>query len=185
MSNAAASLTRTYPRRETIQGRGLDFRLMSSEDKDLVLKFARSLPEADLVYLRYDITDPARIDDWCANIDAGKTSTVLVLENGSVVGYGSVHHHQLDWSRHIGEFRIMVNTELRGLGVGRYIGSELLHICQDLGLKRAVVHIASDQPRVRHMFESMGFHAEALLTDWVIDRNGRMCDLIIMSQMID
>ncbi len=181
----ATMVTRKYPRTENFKGRTLKVRLMTRDDRDAVLKFARALPAEDLIHLRWDITRPERVDEWCANIEAGRTSSILAIEDDKVVGYGSLHHHQTDWSRHIGELRIMVNPDMRGLGLGRYMTQELLHVTKDLGLTRMVVHIASDQPRVRNMFEEMGFNAEALLTDWVIDRNDRMCDLIIMSYPIE
>ena len=182
---ATTALTRTYPRTEDIQGRSLTFRLMTPDDGSVVLEFANGLPQEDLVYLRWDITDPDRVAEWTQYIEMGRTSTVLAVEDEKVVGYGSLHHHQLDWSRHLGEMRIMVSPDLRGIGLGRYLGEEILQLARDLKLLRVVVNIASDQPRVRHMFEDMGFQAEALLTDWVIDRNDRTCDLIIMSHLID
>ncbi len=79
----------------------------------------------------------------------------------------------------------MVSPELRGSGLGRLIVKELCRFGKELELKRVVVQIPSHQPRVRNMFEEIGFNAEALLTDWLIDRNDNMTDLIIMSMEID
>ena len=180
-----ATLKRSYPRTEDVKGRNITFRLMTSDDKSPVLKFAKDMPEEDLVHLRWDITQPQAVAEWIENIKANRTSTLLAEEGGKIVGYGSLHHHELTWARHMGELRVMVNPEMRGLGLGRCFVRELVDLARNLGLKRAVVQIASDQPRVRHMFEELGFQAEALLTDWVIDRNDRMCDLIIMSQTLE
>ena len=38
-----------------------------------------------------------------------------------------------------------------------------------------------EQEGARRMFEKLGFSAEALLTDWAIDRSGNTRDLVIMS----
>lgn len=158
---------------------------MTPADGRRVLAFAQSLPEEDLIYLRWDITTQEGVDEWVRNVDIGRTTSILVEEDDKVVGYGSLHYHNLTWTRHHGELRIMVGQDLRGGGLGRHLVKDLYLVAKDLGLTRLVVQIASDQPRVRHMFEEVGFHAEALLTDWLIDRNDHMTDLIIMSMEIE
>ena len=180
-----ATLQRAYPRTDEINGRSITFRVMTPDDKGTILEFANGLPEEDLIFVRWDITNPKALDEWIEHIKRDRTSSIIAEAGGHMVGYGSLHHHTMDWSRHRGELRIMVNPEMRGLGLGRYLAQELVEIAHTLGLKRLVVEIASDQPRVRHMFEEMGFQAEALLTDWLIDRRDRMCDLIIMSQSLE
>lgn len=176
---------RTYPRTEDVGGHTVSIRKMTPADGPLVLDFARSLPEEDKIYLRWDITTEEGVNEWVRNINVGLTTSFLVEEEGNVVAYGSLHHHLLTWTRHQGELRILITPALRGGGLGQMLVKDIYQAAKDLGLKRLVVQIASDQPRVRHMFEEIGFHAEALLTDWVIDRNDRMSDLIIMSMEID
>jgi len=176
---------RTYPRTEDVGGHTVSIRKMTPADSQQVLDFARSLPEEDKIYLRWDITTEDGLSEWVRNISLGRTTSFLVEEEGKVVAYGSLHHNQLMWTRHQGELRIMITPALRGGGLGRLLVKDMYQAAKDLGLKRLVVQIASDQPRVRHMFEEIGFHAEALLTDWVIDRNDHMSDLIIMSMEID
>ncbi len=177
--------TEIYPRDIELDGRTITLKLMSKSDAKKVLAFANSLPEDDLIFLRWDITDKDGINHWVRSIQESRTVTVLAFEKDKVVGYGSLHHHQLFWTRHHGEFRIMVNESMRGLGLGRHLAGELFELAQELGLRRIVVNIASNQPRVRHMFEEMGFHASALLTDWLMDSNDKMSDLIIMSVELD
>lgn len=172
---------RTYPFTENVNGRQIAFRMMTPDDGDLVMTFARSLPAESHMFTRWDITHESGIKEWIRNLKMGRTKTVLALDGDALVGYGSLHHNQLFWTRHHGELRVMVGEEARGEGLGRLLVRELFHIGQELELTRFVVHIASDQPRVRHMFEELGFHAEALLADWLMDRQGATSDLIIMS----
>jgi RimJ/RimL family protein N-acetyltransferase len=54
-------------------------------------------------------------------------------------------------------------------------------MARELGLQRIVVRIASEQKGARRLFAGLGFHMEALLADWVIDRRGRTEDLVLMS----
>jgi hypothetical protein len=41
--------------------------------------------------------------------------------------------------------------------------------------------MARQQVGARKMFQDLGFAAEALLADWVIDREGKTRDMLIMS----
>ena len=43
------------------------------------------------------------------------------------------------------------------------------------------MRVASAQWSARRLFEGLGFEMEALLADWVIDREGRTQDLVLMS----
>lgn len=176
---------RAYPFTQNVNGRPIFFRMMTPDDGDLVMAFARSLPANSHMFTRWDITHKSGIKEWTRNLEIGHTNTVLALEDNTVVGYGSLHHNALFWTRHHGELRVMVSEEVRGAGLGRFLVRELFLIGQQLGLTRFVVQIASDQPRVRHMFEDLGFHAEALLADWLMDSEGETSDLIIMSLQPD
>jgi RimJ/RimL family protein N-acetyltransferase len=81
----------------------------------------------------------------------------------------------------LGEIRLLMAPDQRGRGVGRLLGHEVFSIAHDLDLQRIVVRVASGQKSARRLFERLGFHMEALLADWVIDRQGRTQDLVLMS----
>jgi GNAT superfamily N-acetyltransferase len=100
---------------------------------------------------------------------------------GEIVGYGSLNRKELEWSRHMGEIRIIVNQTYRRTGVGSKLAEEVYTIAHDLGLIKIVAQMPVDQPGGRRMFEGLGFKPEALLTDWVIDAAGQTHDLVVMS----
>lgn len=174
----------TYPMTQDFDASSVSFRLMTPDDRDLLLEFAQSLPESDLIYLRMDITQPEIIDEWIENLQAGRTITVFAEEDGRVIGYGSLHMNRLMWTRHIGEIRILVDARARGGGVGRSLASQLSDMAKDEDLYRVVAQIPADQPRVRNMFEELGFEPQAILPDWLKDRHNRPHDLVIMSRNI-
>jgi ribosomal protein S18 acetylase RimI-like enzyme len=41
--------------------------------------------------------------------------------------------------------------------------------------------MVADHKNARALFERLGFHVEALLPDWVEDRNGNCRDLLLMA----
>ncbi|MGA2411915.1 MAG: GNAT family N-acetyltransferase [Candidatus Binataceae bacterium] len=166
-------------------GRVVLLRLMSSGDHDQIIAFARSLPHDDLLFLRTDITQPSNIDDWMRNITEGATVTVLAEIDGQLAGYASVHTDQARWTRTIGEIRVQVGPQFRGLGLGRFLAAEIFRIGKARGLRKMAAMMTPDQAGARAAFEKLGFQIEALLQSWVVDRQGRPRDLIIMSHMLD
>ena len=45
---------------------------MTADDKQAVLDFARSLPEDDLLFLSFDITDEDFVNAWAKRVEVGK-----------------------------------------------------------------------------------------------------------------
>lgn len=181
----AAQVTRAFPWTDVIDGHEITFQLMTVADRDAMLSFAQSLKPEDLMFLRLDITQPKVIDQWLEHIGEGNTITVLACESGRIIGYGTLHFNETWWTRHLGQVRILVQSDRRKLGLGRKLAVEIFQLAREKKLHRIFVQMAADQPHVRQLFEDLGFRAEALLTDWVMDRNARTHDLLIMSHFVD
>ena len=165
----AALIARRYPSRATLRGgREIDMRLMSDADRSRFLAFARSLSQDDLLYLPWDITDELVVDRWLENIANHHTSTVLV-------------HSEAGWTEHIGEIRVTVNSQIRGQGLGRFLAEEIFAIADSIGLERISARMTHDQMSAQAVFESLGFQTVATLPGWVVDRSGRMRDLVVMA----
>lgn len=183
--NKPLTLNRTYPFERSFGGQAITFRLMTSKDRARILKLAGKLHHEDLLFLRMDITQKAVVDTWCENIKLGRTITVLA-ENAKneAIGYGTVHHDELLWTRHLGEMRLLVAPDYRSCGLGKVLATELAQIAGAQHLQRLVVHIPRDKPHVQHMLIRLGFNAEALLTDWLMDREGKLHDMLVMSRWL-
>ncbi len=172
---------RTYPWQTAINGVEISFRLMEPADREKILAFARALPDHDLLFLRTDVTDPKVVDEWIENLKRGRTITVLAENGDELLGYTSLHHNQVLWTRHVGEIRVLLKPDLRGFGLGKIMANEVFAIAKDMGLQKVMVQMTTDQRGARGMVESLGFRPEALLADFVMGRDGRTYDLLIMS----
>ncbi|MFZ0887861.1 MAG: GNAT family N-acetyltransferase [Candidatus Binataceae bacterium] len=176
------SIKDRYPKRtELLGGKTATIRLMEPTDKARMLEFARSLPERDLLFLRTDITDPAIVDLWIDAIRKGQTVTLVAEISDEIVAYASVHLEQARWTRRVGEIRINASPRHRGLGLGRQLTAEAMEVARMLDLKKMTAMMTPDQTGARSAFERLGFHIEALLADWVEDRQGQTHDLLVMS----
>jgi RimJ/RimL family protein N-acetyltransferase len=175
---------RKYPWTSKIGDDKITLRLMTAEDKEAMLEFARSLPEDDLLFLAVDITKERAVDDWIRRLKDDNLHTILVEKDGKLVGHGSLLREEQVWTRHLGGVILLLSPEVRGMGLGSVLASELFAYANDLGLRKVMARMASSQKGAIQVFEKLGFKMEALLADCVIDRDDRTHDLIIMSHDI-
>jgi L-amino acid N-acyltransferase YncA len=175
------TLTRTYPRTVELKGTTIELTRLGPQDKKDVLVFARALGEQDLLFLRLDITRDDVVDEWIKSQTNDQRVTILARIQGKLVGYGGLSRDLLTWTRHLGEIRVIVASTERAKGLGALLTQEVFKIAEDLGVSKIIARMPLRQEGARRMFERQGFHAEALLADWVVDREGRTQDLVIMS----
>jgi L-amino acid N-acyltransferase YncA len=182
MSEAAMD----YPRETKLpDGGSVDVRLMSADDRDAILAFARSLPEEDLLFLRVDLTEPDVIDDWIGNLDSGSSTSLVAYDSDGLVGYATVHRNPARWTRRVGEIRVNVSPEYRARGLGRRLIAQIFDLARSQGLRKLMANMTTDQPGAQAAFRKLGFVPEALLADYVEDRNGLARDMVIMSYDVD
>ena len=182
MTEISSFILEMYPREIKMRDdRTASLRLMEKSDRDRILDFARSLPPDDLLFLRKDITDPKVVDEWVRDVEAGRTITVLANADGELVGYGSLWLDESFWGRHVGEIRLLVRPDYRGLGVGRRLSFDVFAIAKDLGLDKIIARMTPEQKRTRARLERLGFTVDAVLRGFVRDREGKARDLLVMS----
>jgi L-amino acid N-acyltransferase YncA len=165
-----------------IGGREVTLRFMTEDDEQALLDFARALPAHDLIFLQRDITQPEEVRQLVESIEQGLEGVVLADAGGAVVGYSSVSRSAIRWSRHVAELRVVVGPEMRGAGLGRALTKEAFRIAEDLGVRKMVAQMTMDQQGAIRVFKRLGFTSEALLHDQVVDADGTLYDLIVMSQ---
>ncbi len=179
-------LAARYPLRIALtDGHQVELRPMRPGDRDAILAFASALPEEDLLFLRVDLTDPAVVDEWVANLGSGLSASLIALDGESVVGYASVHRSPARWTRRVGEIRVNVGPRYRSRGLGKNLTAQIFDVARALGLKKLSAQMTPDQAGARAAFKRLGFVAEALLADFVEDRRGRPRDLIIMTYDVE
>ena len=179
--SAQSTRKSTFPWTTKLKDRTVTLRLMQQNDRDAILAFAQALPADDLLFLPLDITHPKVVDGWVRSLDSGRTSTVVAESEGHLLGMGTLVRSETGWARHLGNMRLLVSTDARGIGLGAILANEVFMLAQASGLQKIVAQMAAEQRGAVAVFERLGFRAEALLTDYVMDRNGRTHDLIVMS----
>ncbi len=179
------SISDQYPQTITLDGTSVEVRIMTGDDRDAVLEFAKALPEEDLLFLRIDLTDPAVVDEWVANIESGHSTSLVAYDDGGLVGYASVHKTKARWTRRVGEIRVNVGGRYRSKGLGKFLTNRIFDLARAEGLKKLMGNMTTDQRSAQAAFRRLGFVPEAVLADYIEDRSGTPRDLLIMSYDID
>jgi GNAT superfamily N-acetyltransferase len=172
--------TRSYPRHVKTDAGDIEFRLMSRADEAAVLAFAQKLPMHDLLFLPRNISEPKVLSAWIQEIERGDIVSLLAWKGGTVVGCGALVRDPHSWSPHVGEIRMVVSLDVRGQGVGRALSQETFAIALGAGLEKLSVQMTVDQRGAIALFESLGFKAEALLHDHVLDVDGKTHDIVVL-----
>lgn len=177
----AQASNRAYPRSATLKDKQITLRLMTAADRDAVLAFAQALPANDLLFLPLDISHPKVVDGWVRSLDSDRTVTIVAESGGRILGLGTLVRSETHWARHLGNIRLLVSTDARGIGLGSVLANEVFAFAEEIGLQKVVAQMAAEQRGAQAVFERLGFKAEALMADYVMDLQGRTHDLIVMS----
>ena len=158
----------------------MEIRPLEPGDREALLRFLSRVPEGDRTFFKEDVEDADVIDAW---VRPG-TARAVAVEDGQVLGYLAVVPLH-GWSSHVGEVRVIVDPECRGRGIGRALARRAVLEALELELTKMVVEVVADQESTIAMFRSLGFDPEALLTDHVRDRAGRLRDLMLLTHSVE
>lgn len=156
-------------------------RRFRAEDLDSMLRFARALPEHDLLFLGRDLKHRRVVEVWAEAVEDGFIDSFVAEDGDAIVATCALVRDPLGWSAHVGEVRLLVSPQLRGQGVGRRLLAEMFAAAEQRELKKLVARITPDQRGAIQLFEEHGFRGEAMLKDHVMDRQGQLHDLAILS----
>jgi L-amino acid N-acyltransferase YncA len=170
-----------YPADFNFGGERVTIRPLEQGDREAILTFARSLPEHDLLFMRRDITKAENVDAWLHDVAIGTYSSLVAAVGTEIVGYATVASDGMTWTRHVAEMRLQVAPRMRGHGLGRLLTEQAFAIARERGVRKMIAQMTTDQVAAAKSFGRMGFEREAVLRGQVIDRDGALHDLQIMS----
>jgi L-amino acid N-acyltransferase YncA len=174
-----------FPASVELSGGPVELRPMEAHDRMSMLAFANSLPPHDLLFLRRDITQPDVVDEWVHDVESGRYLTIVALKGAEIVGYATVASEGLTWTRHVAELRILVSPKMRGQQLGRLLTEQAFAFARERGVRKMIAQMTTDQTAAMRVFGHMGFEKEARLRNQLIDRDGQLHDLQIMSLDVD
>jgi L-amino acid N-acyltransferase YncA len=187
MAEASERLERkkTFPRRITLKdGRVATIRLMVKKDKDKLLRFFRSIPEEERLFLRDDVTKPETIEAWARDLDYSTILPIVAEIEGRIVADATLHRRPYGWMQHVAEVRMVVDPAIRGKGLARALLAEILDIARTWGMEILVSELIPEQKPAINLVKSAGFKREATLQRHVKDLSGTLRDLLILTRRL-
>ena len=182
---AADAVSARYPRTVALADGGtVTIRLMTPDDVDAVVAFAKALDPDELMYLRVNITEPDVVQRWAHYIETGRTFTVLAVDDGTVLGEASLLHNRTSWTRHIGEVRLQVAPAARRRGLARLLAEEVEWIAGATRLTMLTARMTLDQEAAQGFFRQLGYRREAVLWDYVMTADGTLHNLLIATKRL-
>lgn len=174
----------SYPVSISLGARRITFRPLEREDGTALAAFFARMPADERIMLKDDVTNPALIATWCANIDTEKVLPILALDGGRVVGDATLHRDRRGWMRHVAMIRLTVDPEYRRLGLARAMVRELLVLAERLGVAVVDAEILSAQRGAIRLFEDLGFIAVATLPQHALDLTSQPHDIVVLSKTL-
>ena len=174
-----------YPRQATLRDeQSVQLRLMGDSDREAVLEFARGLPDDDLIFLQAKHHRVRRGRCLAGAHSPGQDDNRACVPQRAIIGDGSMHHHRAQWTRHIGEIRLLIGADARSQGLGRILAEEICAIANILSLGMLTALMTFDQQAAISIFRRLGFQREAALTDYVMDAAGNSRDLLVATRRL-
>jgi L-amino acid N-acyltransferase YncA len=169
-----------FPQHLTLRdGAAVVIRPLDATDAPAVLKFYRSLPEEDRLFLRDDVTKPEWLRRFVGRVESGEVVSLIAERDGKVVGEATLYRALHGWTVHVAELRLAVAPTMRRSGLGTALAHELVRLATRMGVEKMMIQVVENQVGARKMFRKLGFKQEAVLRGHVKDIHGMKRDLIV------
>lgn len=175
-----------YPKEVTLRDKTtIVLKPFERKDKDALLAFFQRMPEADRLFLKDDVTDPAVVNRWAVELNYDKVFPLLAWRGNDVVADATLHKNLGGWMKHVGTIRMVVAREFQKHGVGSILANELFLHALKSGLEKIVAEMMETQEGARKVFEKLGFRQEAILHGHVRDQIGIRHDLLVLTKDLE
>ena len=179
-----SNMMKDYPKAiVTRDGASVLLRPVVPSDEEALRTFFASIPEEERWFLRENLSDPQLLHQWIEALDYDYTLPIVAVreDDGTVVANLRLYRSKSDSIRHLAHLRVMVLPAYRDLKVGSWMILDSVKLAMDLGIEKLIAEfVAGVEEGAIAAAKKLDFHQEAVLKDYVKDRQGRDRHLIIM-----
>ena len=168
---------------KTIQikdGTKIVIRPLSKQDGPALLEFFNAVPEDDRLFLKEDVTKKEVIDRWITELDYQKVLPMIAEKDAAILGDATLHFNRYRWQLHMAEIRCVVGRKYQQKGIGTALMRELVSAAQARDVSKIRANMMDIQKSAQKAFQRLGFQKEAELKDFLIDKDGKKHNLILM-----
>ncbi|UCF04849.1 MAG: GNAT family N-acetyltransferase [bacterium] len=156
-------------------------RNLHPDDLDSLMKFYRSIPDKDRIYLKVDVTKRKVVKQRIGLIETGRIFRIVAEHEGDIVADGALELTLEEWGKNQGEPRVIVATDFQRKGLGMIVMRELYFTAIKNNVEKIVAKIMKPQIAAQNICRKLGFQQEAIMHDYVRDQAGKPQDFVIMT----
>ena len=181
-SRSLKVVMKDYPKEVILKnGSGVTLRPLKDGDEDALFGMFKRLSEDDLWFLNRDVFGSGLVDDWVKNLDPSRVVSLVALLKGRIIANAVLMMKTYGAKSHIGKIRISVDPSFREKRLGTWMLLDLVNMAMSIRLKILVMRLVQDRDStVINGIRKLGFIEEAVLKDYVLDREGNPHNLIIL-----
>lgn len=173
-----------YPKEiVTKDGMPVLLRPLVREDEQRLAEFFARIPEDERWFLRDAVDDPKIMREWIDNLDYHRILPMVAVnpEDGSIVANVRLHRRPVDCVRHIAHLRVIVDPAYRHQRLGTWMLLDTIKLAMNMGIEKLVAEFVGNvEQAAMNAAHKLDFFEQAILKDYVKDRQGKYHDLIIM-----
>lgn len=158
-------------------------RPLEIKDEPALHAFYSAVTEEDRWFMRFDVKDPAVIRGWVEG--QGEVFSIIAECDDRITAHARLHTHRFGCYHHQGRLRIIVLPEFRHKRLGSWMLLDLTRLAMDKGLRelRADFVIGVEDAAIEAAYK-LDFFKKAVLEDFIIDSQGQLHDLLIMTKRL-
>jgi L-amino acid N-acyltransferase YncA len=158
-------------------------RPLEEKDEQALCQFYSQISDEDRWYMRFDATDPGVVGGW---LEGQEGVFSIIAECGNqLIAHARLHTHKFGCYHHQGRLRIIVLPEFRQKRLGSWMLLDLIHLAMEKGLRELLADfvVGIEDAAIEAAYK-LDFFKKALLDDFVIDAQGQLHDLLIMTKRL-
>ena len=170
-----------YPRTIQIDAtRQMTITPMVPSDWSMLGDFLEAIPSRDRKFFRHDLSDAARVERWCSQLDYWHILPILGWCDAHIVADATLQREPGLWTAHIAKIRLLLHPDYRQQGIGTQMVHELIELADELQLHKVVHECAAEQQDLISCLQKIGFQTAARLPNFIRDRDGNFHEMVLM-----
>jgi len=171
-----------YPKEIILKdGTGVTFRPLRKGDETPLFEMFKELSDDDRWFTDGDVSDFRVIDQWLKRMDQERMTILVAVLEGRIIASATLILNEESARGHIGRVSVTVVPSFRTKNLGTWLLFDLMNLAISVGLEILVMELIEDRDAsgIRGA-KRLDFFQEALLKDYVKDRQGNYHSLVIM-----
>lgn len=156
--------------------------LLAEDHKRLFDLFAEA-SEEDAKFLKDEVKKPETVERWIAHLDYGRVMPLVAYCDDRLVGDVALYLGAKT-VRHVGEIRIFLASDFRGVGLGSKMLQEMFELAKKVNLQFLKAEVILDHVKVVKAFRRLGFDLRCTLDDYFLRRDGVAHDVALMMKRL-